>query len=924
MCFSSFCWHVEDHHFYSINYMHWGAPKIWYGVPGYAADKLEAAMKKHLPDLFYEQPDLLQKLVTQLSPSFLKQEGVPVYRIVQQPGDFVITFPNAYHSGFNAGFNVAEAVNVAPVDWLPHGQAAVERYRELGRKTSVSHDKLLLGAARVAVRMWWHSQQTEKAPLARGLAGGLEPGLVCAWQAYCGEGGMLANALKARVNMEHVRRESLKSMIGATLSMKQMDSSYDATDERECEACKYDLHLSAVGCQCCPDKFACLLHGHLLCTCPWSMKTLFYRYPFEQLSLLLAAVEGRPGAVATWAKQNGLMLSLSPSNPRGLVKHSQAISGNGVLQNARTSTSSVVAETHPQMDSRTKEMAAHHINVPDKVYMVPKLEPGIAIQPFLYPPRSLAPCDQITPPGNNPVLQDSMAVPSNSQKVVLLRSGYARAAARRNALEQAGSSKSSLSRPPGGEQGSSPQPAPSASESQRLALPSPDVILLSDDEEEMISCKLNEAADSSFSAHEFQCSLPSRVPECAMDNRLGSQAYQAESKVDLGSNWCTSSSNDLSTRPAFGRAKPTSGDPSPGSVEAVSASGNIYPGATAMTVGSLFKERALNSPSSASNLLSSRPDVQKASPAPTTEVVTVVQRGANILPRLARVREKRDVELIDVGRLVVREGWCTRHAIYPAGFKSRLYFTSVENIFKTCLYVSEIIDRGVGKRPLFQVTHATKREPYLHESIDGCWHAIQNDINETIISLRSQNSNLQLPPLLPPPNGVEMFGLATISIIEAVESLDPLHQCQEYWISKQQTLPNRGAETAEAETRRAGLDRLKVELKEEEPPRAPQTRAPPMRFVNTTSNSRIPVNNNICSTNKAFPVRSETPTVKQGVLLPSSSSPDTYSTMQGLFQRATPTELRVLYRLFTTEARGAEWGFAFRALKEEVQKKILG
>lgn len=59
--------HVEDHHFYSINYMHYGAPKIWYGVPGFAANKLEAAMKKHLPDLFNEQPDLLQKLVMQLS-----------------------------------------------------------------------------------------------------------------------------------------------------------------------------------------------------------------------------------------------------------------------------------------------------------------------------------------------------------------------------------------------------------------------------------------------------------------------------------------------------------------------------------------------------------------------------------------------------------------------------------------------------------------------------------------------------------------------------------------------------------------------------------------------------------------------------------------------------------------------------------------
>lgn len=58
--------HVEDHHFYSLNYMHWGAPKVWYGVPGSAADKLEAAMKKHLPDLFDEQPDLLHKLVVLL------------------------------------------------------------------------------------------------------------------------------------------------------------------------------------------------------------------------------------------------------------------------------------------------------------------------------------------------------------------------------------------------------------------------------------------------------------------------------------------------------------------------------------------------------------------------------------------------------------------------------------------------------------------------------------------------------------------------------------------------------------------------------------------------------------------------------------------------------------------------------------------
>lgn len=55
--------HVEDHHLYSLNYHHFGEPKVWYGVPGSRASALEDAMRKHLPDLFEEQPDLLNELV---------------------------------------------------------------------------------------------------------------------------------------------------------------------------------------------------------------------------------------------------------------------------------------------------------------------------------------------------------------------------------------------------------------------------------------------------------------------------------------------------------------------------------------------------------------------------------------------------------------------------------------------------------------------------------------------------------------------------------------------------------------------------------------------------------------------------------------------------------------------------------------------
>ncbi|KAG0615380.1 hypothetical protein M758_5G036600 [Ceratodon purpureus] len=1049
MCFSSFCWHVEDHHFYSLNCMHWGAPKIWYGVPGFAADKLEAAMKKHLPDLFSEQPDLLHKLVTQLSPSFLKKEGVPVYRVVQQPGDFVITFPNAYHSGFNAGFNVAEAVNVAPVDWLPHGQAAVELYRELHRKTSVSHDKLLLGAAKVAVRMWWHSQQNEMVlsekerawasqcqskDILTSLAGGLEPGLVSSWQAYCGEGGVLAKALKERVDMELARRESLKSTSGETLTLttKLMDSNYDSTDERECEICKYDLHLSAVGCECCPDRFACLLHGHLLCQCPWSKKTLFYRYHLEQLTLLLAAVEGRPGAVANWTKQDSQQPTLSPPSPREALPSKLVVdklAGDSKFEGLYPHTSSAVVETSTQLNCTTStvqnETAIQSGNA---------LGPDLMTQPFRGPFVSMRNPVQATASCvnsvNSPVHQESNDVSSHPQRPVFLRSGHARSIARKDSPELAvsnGFSKKNFlitelvnsARPPA----SSPSENP-----QHVNASKAEVILLSDDEEEVTTCKLNEAVEPSFSAHEVPSNYLSRATECATERK-------------------------------------TEGDASHGYVEAVAVGANLKQlASTVMVVRSPITERAVHAPLSAGTALkleSERPEELITIARPLNDLVTVVQRGTSSSwtpHRVARVRVKREVDLIHVGRLMVREGWQSRQAIFPAGFKSRVRYINVEDVFKTCIYVSEIIDRGLGARPLFQVTHPTKREVYLHDSIDGCWHEIQNQINEAIIARRSDNSNVQLPPLLPPPSGLEMFGLASTSIIEAVEALDPFHQCLDYWGGKQSLNQRPGIaeheirragaqrpdlaelefrragiqrpyagepevrragiqrpdvaepevrragiqrpdvaepevrrvgiqrpDVAEPEVRRAGIQRPDVaepevrrsgiqrpdlaeheirqagiqrpdlaelefrragiqrpdaagpeirrgisvgRLKEEaleQPLRVVQDRVPQSRIVNT--NSRPSVNISSTKANGSQVCMQEINPVRQGILpnpiIPTDRNQNADSILQGLFQRATPAELTVMYRVFTSGTQGTEWRTAFRALTEEIQKRFL-
>lgn len=52
------------------------------------------------------------------------QYNIRVNRLIHHEGEFVITFPYGYHSGYNLGYNCAESVNFATESWLEFGKLA--------------------------------------------------------------------------------------------------------------------------------------------------------------------------------------------------------------------------------------------------------------------------------------------------------------------------------------------------------------------------------------------------------------------------------------------------------------------------------------------------------------------------------------------------------------------------------------------------------------------------------------------------------------------------------------------------------------------------------------------------------------------------------------------------------------------------------
>uniref|UniRef100_A0A665UF64 [histone H3]-trimethyl-L-lysine(4) demethylase n=1 Tax=Echeneis naucrates TaxID=173247 RepID=A0A665UF64_ECHNA len=286
MVFSAFCWHIEDHWSYSINYLHWGEPKTWYGVPSVAAERLEEVMKKLTPELFEFQPDLLHQLVTIMNPNILMAHGVPVVRTNQCAGEFVITFPRAYHSGFNQGYNFAEAVNFCTADWLPAGRSCIEHYRRLRRYCVFSHEELTCKMA----------ASPEKLDLNLAAATHREMFIIVQEERKLRKGLMERGITEAE-------REAFELL---------------PDDERQCDKCKTTCFLSALACSNCPERLVCLYHTQDLCNCPTEKLYLRYRYTLDELLAMLHRLKVRSESFDSWANRVKEALEQEEGNKIGI------------------------------------------------------------------------------------------------------------------------------------------------------------------------------------------------------------------------------------------------------------------------------------------------------------------------------------------------------------------------------------------------------------------------------------------------------------------------------------------------------------------------------------------------------------------------------------------------------------------------------
>ena len=92
-----------------------GKPKIWFVFHPNNRDEFANGFRKLFPKEYKECNQYHRHKTIFVDPVKVQEAmAIPVYKIVQRPGDMVVTWPGTFHWGYIAGLNASMAVNYCP------------------------------------------------------------------------------------------------------------------------------------------------------------------------------------------------------------------------------------------------------------------------------------------------------------------------------------------------------------------------------------------------------------------------------------------------------------------------------------------------------------------------------------------------------------------------------------------------------------------------------------------------------------------------------------------------------------------------------------------------------------------------------------------------------------------------------------------
>ena len=237
---------------------------------------MESVMRQVMPKRFQEEPDLVYALTTMISPTVLRSHGATVHKIIHNPGEFVVTFPQAYHGGFSYGYNCAEAVNFALPNWIVHGSKCAERYRKYARESPISIERLIM---KLIMSEKGHTVES------------------CT--------SIVKDMQKIRDEQAVLRRGLFEGGVCRAMRMPKDDESDGDLDEhRQCYICKHMCCIAGIVCECDPKNIVCLRHHADLCNCPAKSKCFLFWYTMQDIEQVLQKAKDNLSRVQRLKKED--------------------------------------------------------------------------------------------------------------------------------------------------------------------------------------------------------------------------------------------------------------------------------------------------------------------------------------------------------------------------------------------------------------------------------------------------------------------------------------------------------------------------------------------------------------------------------------------------------------------------------------------